>query len=238
MTEELENLRDCFAIEQMQVDIKIDIDELLELEGKYYNSKMCGKLPISSSKDIYSKMTSDDAKTWENKGFSREEAFILMLYIGFSSCWINTRLNNRKIKRDPLHKLVVKHLDFVLTKINPADGLTIYRMDKHKDPEVSSSWFTLNLKNVIQTQWFLSTSIEDFENTKVVWKIKTLPADKTKSRLVYQVYNHGNEKEVLFQRDACFLVKEVELEGNKLIVTLDETCDKTKTPIKLTNGAY
>lgn len=237
MTEELEKLRDCFPIKKTQFDSKIDIEKLLELEGKYYNLNECGKLPISSHIDQYN-MTSLEVKTWEDKGFSKEEAFILILYIGFSSCWINTRLNNRKIKSDPLHKLVVEHLDFILTKLNPANELTVYRKDKHKKKEDSFKWFTKNSKCIIQTPWFLSTSIDDFDSSEVVWKIKTLPTDKTKSRLVYPIYNHGNEKEVLFQRDACFLVKEVGLEGNKLIVTLDETCDKTKTPIKLTNGAY
>lgn len=167
MTEELERIQDCIPIKKTQFDSKIDIEKLLELEGKFYDLNECGKLPISSHIDHY-KMSPHEIYFWADKGFCREEAFILILYVGFSSCWINTRLNNRKIKSDPLHKIVVEHLDFILTKLKPANELTVYRKDKHKKIEDSYKWFTENSKSMIQTPWFLSTSIDNFDSSEVI----------------------------------------------------------------------
>jgi hypothetical protein len=57
----------------------------------------------------------------------------------------------------------------------------------------------------ILTPCYLSTSIEDFENSNVVLRIKTLPSN-SKARDVSTITNVKGEKEYIFLRNTNFKV--------------------------------
>jgi len=107
----------------------ININELQNWEAQLYHLPKHPKLPISSHIELYENMTTQKVLEYQQHGLSREEAFILLLFIGFSSKWINQELSNKKPTLDKLQSMVVTFFDDILLKIEKSDDGFVYRMD-------------------------------------------------------------------------------------------------------------
>lgn len=99
----------------------------------------------------------------------------------------------------------------------------VYRMEKYgPEPAVYEKYFDRQKEVVLSIPCYLSTSKEDWDCTKVVYRIKTLVKD-SHARDISRISNMAREKEVLFAKNTNFLVKAIEKTTDKMIIVMEET---------------
>jgi len=110
-----------------------------------------------------------------------------------------------------------------LVALTAFNDQTVYRMEKRGPaPDVYEKYFTRQMDRVLNMPCYLSTSIEDWNSTKVVYHIKTLVKD-SHARDISRITNMAREKEVLFRKNTNFLIKGIAKTEHKLIIDLEET---------------
>jgi len=91
------------------------------------------------------------------------------------------------------------------------------------------NWFKEHVGKVVSTPYFLSTATENYENTEITWRIKTLSND-SKGKDLRLITNNIYEKEVLFKRNSHFEIKAVDFQNG--LVEMEEV-SQTSSAIKL-----
>ena len=114
-----------------------------------------------------------------------------MAYTGSSSKWINPSLYNNSWNEDFDKREYVKLLDRALLKIKPLNNSDLFHMAVNE--------FT-NTKTI---KSYLSCSFENFDNSKIIWKVKT-KSFSSKARDISKITSNKIEKEVLFIRGSRF----------------------------------
>lgn len=222
----------------------IDIEEILAIEEMLRND--CKNIVFddelsSNSKEpiikkhikSYYNMTDENINHFKSHNLSKEEAFILIVFTGHGSTSVNHSLGNKKPDLDELEKIITNHFDNILLKINQADCCIVYRMDKYAKPfkENAISWFCVNKGKIIRVPFFLSTSTEPWkDDSPLIWEIKLLPQINTMAHNIFDlVGNHGNEKEVRFERNVKFFIKDIKKIEERFWIYLEEVeQDKTE----------
>lgn len=152
-------------------------------------------------KDFISSDRKDDyvaLEGLEKYGLTQVEALHILAYTGFSAKWINYRILDKTFNGDSNCLIFIENLDKALSKIEPARSMELFHMTGYL-------WDGIEVGAEISTPCYLSTSIEDFENSCVVLKIKAM-ALNSKARDVSTITNVKDEKEFIFLRNAKFRV--------------------------------
>lgn len=234
------------------IDIKelLVLEETLRKEGEnitfdfeydefsYTAKEQIIKKHISS----YDNMTEENLLLFNSHNLSKEEAFILIVFTGHGSTSMNRSLSNREPKLDELQRIITNHFDNILSKIKQADSCVVYRMDKYAKPfkENALNWFSTYQGKIIKIPFFLSTSIEPWrDDSPLIWEIKLLAQNHTMAHKIFDlVGNHGNEKEVRFERNVKFYVRDIKKRAEKIWIYLEEVEPDMKEYATLTNCDY
>lgn len=130
---------------------------------------------------------------------SEDDVLILLAYTGSSSKWLNPELRNGNWVNDKNKVAFVERLDSVLNKINSFSGNVLYHMAAKNDFIVDET---------IKIESYLSTSIEDFENSELKWIISP-KTENSNCRDIQNITGNKYEREVLFRRGTSFKVVKI-----------------------------
>lgn len=140
-----------------------------------------------------------------------EEAFFILAYTGSYSSWLNDNLRNGLPLNTNCKKYFATRLCEALDKLPSYNNNIVFRMDNPSgEKKTILSWFGNNIGKTIKTPYFLSTSKDNYGNTEIVWKIKTLNANSFGKDLDL-LTNNKIEKEVLFKCNAHFAIQDVDM---------------------------
>jgi|GEM_PF-2920977 len=146
--------------------------------------------------------------------FSKLETIVLHLFTADGSSYINNELSSPRPKINTHKKIIIKVFDNVLKKIERTDNKYVFRMDYNANDNIENviCFFNLQKNKIINIPWFLSTTEHSaLWGNKIVWKIHIINNQITKARHFYPyVGNHGDEKEIRFERDTKLKIIEVE----------------------------
>jgi hypothetical protein len=164
-----------------------------------------------------------------------EEAFFILAHTGSYSSWINQPLRNGQLLDSICKEKFAENLDKSLNKLPPFNCENVFRMDDSPlgTAQEICSWFKKNIGKVIIIPYFLSTSKENWDNTEITWKIKTMQANSN-ARDLQLITNNDIEKEVLFKRYSSFKI--ISVNENTGIIEMEETSNSNSS-ISLT-GLY
>ena len=159
-----------------------------------------------------------------------EEAFFILGHTGSYSSWVNGPLRYGSELDTYCKQFFADRLDNVLNKIPSFNDNYVYRMDSPDgSKEQILKWFKKNVGAIIQIPFFLSTSKENWENTEVIWRIKTLKSG-SKGKDLTLLTNNRSESEVLFKMNSYFKILDFEITNG--IVEMEEI-EKSTSGIKL-----
>jgi hypothetical protein len=177
----------------------------------------------------------DNLKGMKENGLSEEEAFLVLIYTASSSSWINEEMREGISVDCDCKSSIIRNLDNVLAKIKSHDNKVVYRMDNPLgDNAKVLSWFSKAVTLKFTVPNFLSTSMENYENSPIIWKINTL-VEGSMGKDISNLTNNKHEKEVLFRKDSCFEILEVDFEA--AMISLNEVKSNDDISFKLT-GHY
>tara|TARA_R110000751_G_scaffold307242_1_gene427846 strand:+ start:3420 stop:4070 length:651 start_codon:yes stop_codon:yes gene_type:complete len=166
----------------------------------------------------------------EKKGLEKTEEFSIYQYTASFSNWINSSFRNDQKLDTNCKKEFANLLDNALKKLEGFDNEIVYRMDSpYASQKEVIKWFKAKKGNIIQVPNYLSTAKENYDNSHIIWKIKTL-SKNSKGKDISDITNNKYEKEVLFERNSCFVIKEIDEVNN--IIHLEET-DTSQNSIKM-----
>lgn len=159
-----------------------------------------------------------------------EEAFFVLSFTGSYSSWINLPLRNGYPLETKCKEFFANNLEKTLEKLPSYNDRYVFRMDTPTGSKsVVLNWFEANIEKVITIPYFLSTAKENYENTEITWRIKTLTND-SKGKNLELLTNNIPEEEVLFKRNALFKIKEID--HQKGIIEMQEVL-QSDNPINL-----
>jgi hypothetical protein len=194
-----------------------------------------GFLPWFESYRNGDKSFDDNLKGMTENGLSEEEAFFILAYTGGSSSWINLELRNSNLPKSKCKGEFVKRLNDSLSKVKSFDNDMVFRMDNPPgENEETLTWFQGKIGSKFRIPYFLSTAKEDYENSELVWQIKTLNQNSL-GKDISRLTNNKYELEVLFQTGSCFEI--IGIEKERRYVHLNEIFSHSKVDFELT-GFY
>lgn len=168
-------------------------------------------------------------------GLDEEEAFMMLAYTGSYSSWVNSDLRNSRMSNCECKREFISRLNMALDKVIAFNNQTVFRMDSpSEDKDKVLNWFDSKVESIFRIPYFLSTAKEDYENTEIVWKIKTL-AENSLGKDISDITNNQHELEVLFRTGSCFLIENVDFD--KAYITLSEVSNDSQVDFELT-GCY
>lgn len=130
---------------------------------------------------------------------TEDDVLILLAYTGASSKWLNPELRTGNWLNDENKVAFVERLDSVLNKINSFSGNALYHMAAKNDFIVGET---------VKIESYLSTSIEDFENSELKWIISP-KSENSNCRDIQNITGNKYEREVLFRRGTSFKVVDI-----------------------------
>lgn len=142
-------------------------------------------------------------------GLSDEEAFFILAYSSGTSKWINAELRLGKELSTNCKKLFSEQLDYSLSKMPSLNESLVYRMQIGIERNSEIKRFQSRVNSTFIVPQYLSTAKENYNNSAVVWKIKTLTIE-SKGKDISDLSNHRYEKEVLFERNSKFEITAVD----------------------------
>lgn len=146
---------------------------------------------------------------------TEDETLCLVSYTGSGARWINPSLKNEEWKNDEDKTIFVNTIDSALEKIksfNKTDEL--FHTTKSSDSN-------FKLDEIVCIKSYLSTSIDNFENSETVWII-TPKKENSNARDIGNVTGNIIEKEVLFKRNTKLIVVDIKTINNKKTIYLKE----------------
>lgn len=127
---------------------------------------------------------------------TEDDVLILLAYTGSSSKWLNPELRNGNWVNDENKVVFIERLDATLSKINSFRTNTLYHMAA-KNNFIAGE--------IIKIESYLSTSIEDFENSELKWIISP-KSENSNCCNIQNITGNKYEREVLFRRGTIFEV--------------------------------
>lgn len=145
---------------------------------------------------------------------TRDEALHLLAYTAYSAKWINGKISNNATQHCLSCQSFIYYLDKALEKIPSTTSELLYR--------VIHGYYELpKLGDSIVINYYLSTSLEDFNNSDVLWKITPLKKG-SKGKDVTKITNNKGELEIIFCRNTRFRITEITEAANRTFVHLIE----------------
>lgn len=145
---------------------------------------------------------------------TRNEALHVLGYTSDSAKWINGEIRDNNIEDSPSCQSFIYHLDSALKKIPSTNSELLYRVMRgfHEAPKVG---------DILNIEYYLSTSLEDFNNSEVLWIIKPLPKE-SRGKDVRKITNNKDELEIIFERNTKFRTTEIQKISNRVCINLSE----------------
>lgn len=160
---------------------------------------------------------------------SEEEAFFILAYSSSCSRWLNRSLWVGE-KLCDCKKAFANSLKSSLEKMPSYNGV-VFRMDSYPgDEKIVGDWFKKNIGKTLSTPCFLSTAKEDYENTEVVWKIRTLQ-NNSFGKDINNLCQAPLEVEVLFLPNATFRIIGIEKDTNYILLDELDPLEKADFPL-------
>jgi len=189
------------------------IKEIIKLENKIYSeSKNESFFNLQYKINWYNvKGNGADLAGIKLNNLSYNEAFFIYIYTGFASTSLNSYLCH-KLESDEIKEAFSENLNYSLNKVIQQKDSIVYHIDK-RTTEDKLNWIRNCVDKIILIPWFLSTSTEKInfedenEENSIVWIIKTF-AEGSKSHYIGNLTNNKYEKEVLFNTNSKFIIKE------------------------------
>lgn len=224
----------------MQNNVSDEFESLLKLceeEKDFFrltvrDSYEKGFLPWFERYRIGDKSLDDNLKGMIENGLSEEEAFFILAYTGGTSSWVNSELRNSELPKSRCKREFVRRLNHSLSKMKSFNNDIVFRMDHPPgDKNEALSWFQKKVGSRFRIPYFLSTAKEDYENSEVVWQIRTRERNSL-GKDISSLTNNKYEFEVLFQTGSSFQITRVDKE--KSYIYLDEIEQNSKVEFELT----
>ncbi|WP_162427275.1 ADP-ribosyltransferase [Pontibacter pudoricolor] len=211
---------------------KLESDPSMRLEYSYQRGFMPWFIDYRSGSTKFEA----NLKGMKDYNLTEQEAFFLLAYTSSYSGWVNGDLRDgNKHNRDDI-ALFSDGLYCVLNKIPAFGSSFVYRMESQvADVDEELSWFERKTNSTFMLPYFLSTAKEDYKNSSVVWQIKTLEQGSL-ARDISNLTNNKSEKEVLFNRNAKFIIRGIDRATS--YVYLEEVSPALKADFKLTGIYY
>lgn len=148
----------------------------------------------------------------EKYQLSEIEALHILAYTAHSSRWINSKIREGYLDRNC--NVFIENLDMALAKIPPSNNMKLFHMTDYL-------WDGMVEGKIIEIPNYLSTSIEDYENSDVVLKIQTA-SKGGKARDISIISNNKYELEHLFMRESSFKVSNIKKKNKVTYVDMVE----------------
>lgn len=173
-------------------------------------------------------------KHLKEKGLDANDGFFIWSYTGSSSSWLNADRRNGEPYNSLCKELFAEGLEYALNKLPVYEGECI-RMEGYDAGHFK--WFKNNIGITIRIPYFLSSSKDDYNNTVIVWRIKT--HSNGSGRDISLISNNSHEHEILFNRNSRFCVVGINDDNpEKLIVELFELPIDADCEIELSGLFY
>ena len=194
--------------------------------------------PITQNQINYWEMPNEWLTKCSELSLSRLDGFMLSLLFGFESGWLNSVANTPNKTLATFQDEIIKRFERALIKLPKTSGEFVYRMDNYySSPEEAINWWSIHVGRNIEIPFFLGTSMEDWQNTEVVWRIKTLKLN-SKGYKTFLFHDQAFEKEVRFLRGSKFFVKSVTEGADITYVDLIEISNDTDSNVTLYGNSY
>lgn len=169
-------------------------------------------------------------------GLTKEEAFYILAYTGSFSSWINSDLRNSHLPECECKSELINRLNMSLCKVINFSNSIVYRMDAPLgEKEKILKWFNSKIGCIFKLPYFLSSAKEDYKNSEIVWRIKTLNTDSL-GKDISNITNNKYEQEVLFQTGSCFKIEGVDKDTE--YIELTEVDAKSDVDFELTKSYW
>lgn len=162
----------------------------------------------------FSSLEGVSTKNEGKNGLNAEEWLMLYCFLGPFSGYFRSDSYHTEIPEVINEMQLV--LDSVIRKAPKCECKTLYRFLNDFDKR------DFQIGEIFIPSHSLTTTTEDWGKDTDMYIITPLPTEKTKAHSLYQIYNHGNETQVNFERDAQFRVMDIKRVNNKSIIYLNE----------------
>ena len=163
--------------------------------------------PFSSLEVISTKCEGKD-------GLKAEEWLMLYCFLGPFSGYFRSDSYHAEIPEVVKEMQLV--LDSVIKKAPKCNSITLYRFLNDFDKR------DFRIGEIYTPSHSITTTTEDWAKDTDIYIITPLPTERTKAHSLYQIYNHGNETQVNFERGAKFRIMDIKRVSNRSIIYLNE----------------
>lgn len=163
--------------------------------------------PFSSLEGI---STKNDGKD----GLNAVEWLMLYCFLGPFSGYFRSDSYHTEIPEVVKEMQLV--LDSAIKKAPKCNNITLYRFLNNFDKR------NFQIGEIFTPSHSLTTITEDWGKDTDMYIITPLPTERTKAHSLYQIYNHGNETQVNFERGAKFRVMDIIQQPDRRIIYLNE----------------
>lgn len=206
-------MKDIDYFIQAEIDYKqTPTPDMVYIEGvgfefPYEPLQFLRRSPFSSLAEISKK---NDGKN----GLNTVEWTMLYCFLGPYSCYFRSDNYYEGIPDIVIEMQLV--LDSVIRKAPKCVSKTLYRFLNDFDKR------DFRIGEIYIPRHSLTTTTEDWGKDTDKYIITPLSTEKTKAHSLYQIYNHGNETQVNFERGTQFRIVDITKESNRRIIFLKE----------------
>lgn len=176
------------------------LEELINLGIQYHPSD--DDDIVIGHKRAFDSTKSEVRDKYLNLDITDSEFYSYLMLVGFGSNLIQKPLRN-KIKPDDFIQKIITNLDSFLLKTGRIQSEVLFRQDNYSDQDSFYKGQDVSFDN------FFVTSIDDFDNSNIVWVITPLK-ENSRGHSGYLVYDHNNEKQVTFERNSTFRIDRID----------------------------
>lgn len=130
------------------------------------------------------------------------ELFAYTFLIGYGAFEIQQPLRTQR-NPNPFIEAIILNLDRFLSKCESTNASVVYRQDDYSDLSDFKEGDIKKFRN------YLVCSEDNFENSSNIIWIITPSIENSKGKVGHQIYNHGDEKQVTFERETEFLITKI-----------------------------
>lgn len=162
----------------------------------------------------FSSLEGISTKSEGKGGLKAEEWLMLYCFLGPFSRYFRSDSYHAEIPEVVKEMQLV--LDSVIKKAPKCNSMILYRFlnDFDKKDFLIGDIYTPPLS--------ITTTTEDWGKDTDMYIITPLPTERTKAHSLYQIYNHGSETQVNFERGAKFRVTNIIQQIDRRIIYLNE----------------
>lgn len=204
-----------------------DINYFLEVERNYNQSPVPDMVYIEGigfefpeeplhflRREPFSSLEGISVKSEGQNGLNAEEWLMLYCFLGPFSGYFRSDSYHNEIPEIVKEMQLV--LDSVIKKAPKCNSITLYRFLNDFDKR------DFRIGEIYTPSHSITTTTEDWGKDTDMYIITPLPTERTKAHSLYQIYNHGDETQVNFERGTQFRVVDIKRENDRCIIFLNE----------------